>query len=113
MLHPDFTVFPEIKTERLVLRKLAITDAPAVLQLRADENVMRYIDRERAATIADAEVYISKIIQSLSNNEGITWAIALKEEPAKLIGTIGYWRLIKEHFRAEIGYMLSPVHWNK
>ena len=113
MLQPDFRVFPEITTERLLLRKLADSDALAVLQLRSDEHVMRYIDRERAATIADAEAYISKIIQSLNSNEGITWAIALKEEPNTLIGTIGYWRLIKEHFRAEIGYMLSPSHWNK
>src|SRR4051812_37526172 len=113
MLQPDFAVFPEMTTERLLLRKLAGTDAKAVLQLRSDENVMRYLDRERAATIADAEAYISKVIQSLNSNEGITWAIALKEEPDLLIGTIGYWRLIREHFRAEIGYMLAPSHWNK
>ncbi len=31
----------------------------------------------------------------------------------ELIGTIGFWRLEKEHFRAEIGYMLHPAHQRK
>ena len=43
----------------------------------------------------------------------IQWAITLKENPATLIGTIGYWRIIPEHYRAEIGYMLHPSCWGK
>ncbi|MEO5890080.1 MAG: GNAT family N-acetyltransferase [Ferruginibacter sp.] len=113
MLHPDFSNFPELRTARLLLRKMTGRDAPEILKLRSDEYVMRYIDKERAATIADAEVFINKILQSLAVNDGITWAIAFREEPDILIGSIGYWRLMKEHHRAEIGYMLNPVHWKK
>ncbi|MBC7887338.1 MAG: GNAT family N-acetyltransferase [Ferruginibacter sp.] len=113
MLQPDFSSFPEIKTVRLLLRQITKKDAPEILRLRSNEDVMRYIDKERAATIMDAEVFINRILKSLNTNEGITWAIALKEYPETLIGTIGYWRLIKEHYRAEIGYMLNPNHWNK
>ncbi|HSC37593.1 MAG TPA: GNAT family protein, partial [Chitinophagaceae bacterium] len=40
--------------------------------------------------------------------DGITWGIYLKTAPG-LIGTIGLWRIIKEHHRAEIGYLLSPA----
>ena len=32
-------------------------------------------------------------------------------EPEKLIGNISFWRIIKQHYRAEIGYMLMPAHW--
>ncbi len=113
MLQPDFSIFPEIKTARLLLRKLTNEDAIEIFKLRSDENVMRFIDKERAATIVDAETFINRIIQSLNNNDGITWAITLNEAPHILIGTIGYWRLIKEHFRAEIGYMLNPGYWKK
>src|SRR5450755_3345909 len=105
MLQPDFSSFPEIKTARLLLRKISHKDAPEILKLRSDEQVMQYIDKERAVTIADAEAFINRVIQSLNSNDGITWAITLKEDPLTLIGTIGYWRLIKEHYRAEIGYM--------
>lgn len=113
MLRPDFSVFPEIKTNRLLLRKITNKDAIEILKLRSDEQVMQYIDKEKTATIVDAEAFINRILQSLNINDGITWAITLKEDPNTLIGTIGYWRLIKEHYRAEIGYMLSPYHWKK
>lgn len=113
MLQPDFSVFPQLITERLLLRKLNTNDATDILKLRSDEQVMRYIDKERAANLADAEIFINRILQSLKNNDGITWAIAFKEAPDTLIGTVGFWRLIKEHYRAEVGYMLNPVHWKK
>ncbi len=45
----------------------------------------------------------SKIV----SNEGINWAITLKENP-KLIGIIGFYRTKPEHYRSEIGYMLLP-----
>ena len=113
MLSPNFASFPETVTARLLLRKVRMEDATEILKLRSDEKVMQFIENDRAAGIADAEIFILRIFQSLQDNEGITWAIALKAEPDILIGTIGYWRLIKEHYRAEIGYMLNPVQWNK
>ena len=111
MLQPDFSRFPELKTKRLLLREMSKKDAPEILSLRSDDRVMRYILKERSATIADAEFFISRILQSLHSNDGISWAISTKEAPQTLIGTIGYWRLIKEHYRAEIGYMLNPAFW--
>ncbi len=43
----------------------------------------------------------------METNEGINWAITLKGNN-KLIGFIGHYRIKWEHFRSEIGYMLSP-----
>lgn len=113
MLETSFSPFPELFTERLILRKLLPADAPAILRLRGDDVVMKYIDREKALTLEDANIFIDRIQASLDNNSGITWAIAFKTAPAELIGTIGYWRMIPEHHRAEIGYMLDPLHWKK
>ncbi|MEO6733083.1 MAG: GNAT family N-acetyltransferase [Ferruginibacter sp.] len=113
MLQIDFSTFPEVNTARLLLRKISSKDAQEILHLRSDEHVMQYIAKEKAATIEDAEVFINRIVQALESNDGITWAITLKENPDTLIGTIGYWRLIKEHHRAEIGYMLNPAYWKQ
>lgn len=113
MLQPNFSPFPEIETERLLLRKIQADDAEALFFLRSDEKVMQFIDKERAASIKDAELFITNINTLVTNNEGITWAMALKENPNQLIGTIGLWRIIKQHHRAEIGYMLHPDHWKK
>lgn len=45
--------------------------------------------------------------------EGITWGICLQEKPLQLVGTIGLWKIIKEHYRAEIGYMLLPEYFRR
>lgn len=113
MLCPNFSPFPEIQTERLLLRRMTVDDANAILYLRSNDDVMKYIDRERTKSIEDAKSFLNKIDDSINSNNGIMWGIALKEEPGKLIGNIGYWRLIKEHYRAEVGYMLHPSFWNK
>jgi ribosomal-protein-alanine N-acetyltransferase len=113
MLNPDFSPFPEIKTKRLLLRRMTIDDAAEILNLRSSEEVMQYIDRERAVTIKDAEIFLGRINASVDSNNGILWGITLKEDPEKLIGNIGFWRLIKEHYRAEVGYMLNPAFWKK
>ena len=113
MLCPNFSPFPEIRTERLLLRRMTTNDAEEILYLRSNDDVMKYIDRERTKTIEDAKSFLDKIETSLNSNNGIMWGITLKETPGELIGNIGYWRLIKEHYRAEVGYMLHPSFWKK
>ena len=90
-----------------------MVDAPEILYLRSDKDVMKYIDREPAKTIQDAEEFIKRIDNDVNSNEAIMWAIALKENPAKLIGTICIWHFQKEHYRGETGYVLHPGYWRK
>ena len=113
MLQLDFSSFPEIETSRLLLRRIMKRDAPEILFLRSSNEVMQYIDRERAKSLGDAQDYINKIDAGIQNNDGIMWAITFLNKPGKLIGYIGYWRIVKEHYRAEIGYMLHPDYWRQ
>jgi ribosomal-protein-alanine N-acetyltransferase len=113
MLEVNFNPFPVLATTRLLLRKLEATDAEQLFMLRSDENVMKYIGKKPMQTIEEALEFINLINDNVNNNSGINWAMTLKEEPAKLIGVIGLWRIMKEHYRAEIGYMLSPEFWKK
>jgi ribosomal-protein-alanine N-acetyltransferase len=107
MLHTDFSSFPGLTTERLELRRITEADTDEVFWLRSDSGVMAYIDRPLAQTPEDALKFIRVINDLLASNDGITWGMALKGNP-QLIGTIGLWRIIKEHHRAEIGYLLHP-----
>jgi ribosomal-protein-alanine N-acetyltransferase len=113
MLAVNFAPFPELSTKRLILRKLNDKDCDQFFSLRSNEKVMEHIGKKPMTSISEATDFIKMINDLLESNSGITWAMALKEEPEKLIGTIGLWRLIKEHFRAEIGYMLRPEYWRK
>jgi len=113
MLEPCFIPFPEIKTNRLLLRQVRTSDAPAIMEMRSSEDVMQYIDRERTKSIEEAEAWARLVNDALDARTGITWAITFLDQPETLIGTIGFWRIIHSHYRAEVGYMLTPRHWKK
>src|SRR5437762_6791737 len=110
MLELNFSPFPEITTGKLLLRRTTTGDAAEIFFLRSSDDVMKYIDRPRATSLKDAEDFLDLVNKSLDANEGISWGITLKENPSKLIGYIGYWRMKKEHYRAEIGYALHPAY---
>lgn len=109
MLSPIFIPFPQLQTARLLLRQMTLSDAPNVQQLRSNEEVMRYINRPLTKTLEEAETWIRIVTDALENNNGITWCICLNEAPTVHVGSIGLWRLEKENYRAEIGYMLEPA----
>jgi len=113
MLELNFFPFPEITTERLLLRRIAMGDANEIFMLRSNEEVMKYVDRKRATSIEEAQAFITAMNESLDSNNGVMWAITFRDEPSVLLGYIGFWRLIKQNYRAEVGYMLNPKFWKK
>jgi len=112
MLEFDFFPFPQLSTERLLLRALVDEDVPAMYALRSDPRVMRFIGRPLARSIEDAAALVQLIQRDVASHAGISWAITEKGSPT-MIGVIGFWRVAKEHHRAEVGYTLAPQHWGR
>lgn len=108
MLSLSFSPFPQLQTERLLLKQIQEKDASALFVLRSNTDVVRYLDRAPAASVEDTIAFIGVLTNFLQKDEGITWGIFLKTDPGVLCGTIGFWQIQKEHYRAEIGYMLLP-----
>jgi ribosomal-protein-alanine N-acetyltransferase len=109
MLTINFTPFPNLQTERLLLRRVNENDANEIFALRSNPETMKYIPRPLVKSIDDALEHIAMIDAKIESNEGINWAITYKDNP-KLIGIIGHYRIKPEHFRAEVGYMLLPEY---
>ena len=107
MLALNFSPFPNLETNRLLLRRLDNNDVNEILKMRSDAETMKYIPRPLVKNNEEALELIAKIDSGIENNEGINWAITEKGSP-KLIGIIGYYRTKPEHYRSEIGYMLLP-----
>nr|WP_294924596.1 GNAT family N-acetyltransferase [uncultured Flavobacterium sp.] len=107
MLHFNFTPFPIIETERLVLRQITNDDVNEIFELRSNPETMKYIPRPLAKTTEDALEHIATIEEKIILNEGINWGITLKGHE-RLLGMIGFYRMQPENFRSEIGYMLLP-----
>lgn len=105
MLSVNFTPFPTLSTERLVLRQMNEADAEALFLLRSNPEIMRFIPRPIAQSVTDSVQLIQTLAEASSRNESITWGICQKNDQT-VIGTIGYVRMAKEHHRAEVGYLL-------
>ncbi len=109
MLEVNFTPFPIITTERLVLRETSLADVSVLYEMRSNPEVMKYIDRPIPKSEEDIVQLVEKIQKMIFDNEGISWAMNIKGDPT-FIGTISFHRLIKDNYRAEVGYMLQPQH---
>jgi len=103
----QFTPFPNLFTQRLQLRQLALSDEQEIYIQRSDPRILQYIDRSKAHSLDDARQFIQKIHTNIAENQSIYWAIALKNNPT-LIGTICLWNIKPEKSSVEIGYSLHP-----
>lgn len=111
----NFTPFPEIKTERLLLRKLQAGDCEVILFLRTDKDVTKFIERpehRKTKNMSDAIALIQEFDRYIERNTSISWGITLKNEPS-IIGTICLWNFTKNNKIAEVGYDLDPRYQHK
>lgn len=104
--------FPEIETDRLILKEIEVKNATSIFNIFSNEEIMKYYGRFPMKSIEEAENLITMFDENFKNNNGIRWGILLKEEN-KIIGTCGYHNWNKRHSRAEIGYELSMDSWGK
>jgi [ribosomal protein S5]-alanine N-acetyltransferase len=112
VLQLNFIPFPLLQTPRLLLRNVTPVDAPEIFFLRSDKTVLQFLDRVPITTVAEAAQFIHNSANLQQAGDAITWGLTLKGA-SQLIGTIAYWRMQKEHYRAEIGYALHPEHHGK
>ena len=107
-----FARLPVIQTERLILRKMTMRDAPDVYRYARDREVARHVLWEAHRSILDTRGYIRYLLSQYRNGEPGSWGIVLRET-GRVIGSIGYMSYSPDHSTVEIGYSLSREHWGK
>src|SRR5436190_6642482 len=107
MLEIKFDRFPVLESERLIFQQISADDAPDIFGLRTNEKVLKYSDRLPMKNMQEAMDMVKIISDSFEKNNGIAWSMKLKETK-RAVGHITFWRIIKEHHRAEIGYAMFP-----
>jgi len=107
-----FKAFPEFESERLLFRKILLSDAKDIFLIRSDDDVMRFMDVLKHHSVSDSEKLIDSMEESYTGETGICWAM-IEKRSKTFIGYIGFIRMTPEHCRAEIGYALKPEFWGK
>ena len=103
---------PSLETERLILRKLRISDDRDIFEYAKVPEVSRYVTREPHKSIEDARAFINWNLERYNKGEIGEWAIELKET-GRVIGSIGFVELDKVNFCGTVGYALSKEYWGK
>lgn len=104
--------FPQIETERFVLRQIKQDDSKEIFHYFSMDEVTKFYDLESFTNIEQAEELIRRWNQRFENNQGIRWGITLRSE-SRVIGTCGFHGWAKIHYKAEIGYELTPEYWQQ
>ncbi|WP_084780598.1 GNAT family N-acetyltransferase [Bacillus massilinigeriensis] len=105
-------MFPELETDRFILRQLQMEDAPQMYRYFSLDEVTKFYDIETHTSEKEAADLIKQLSYRYSNGEQIRWGITFKNSN-EIIGTCGLHEIEREHFKAEIGYELHPDYWGK
>ena len=102
-----------IETPRLILRRFAMTDAPAMFNNWAsDPEVTRYLTWPPHASPAVTETILSEWTAAYARSDFYQWAIVLKENGPEPIGSIAVVSLNESVGNAHIGYCLGRKWWH-
>tara|TARA_B100000809_G_scaffold155743_1_gene153040 strand:- start:9555 stop:10052 length:498 start_codon:yes stop_codon:yes gene_type:complete len=97
------------ETERLIVRKLILSDVDSFHEMQSNPNVMQFADGE-VKTFDENALELLDLIKkyTLENNDFWIYAIERKLDP-KFIGTLA---LVKDVIDDEIGYRFLEKYWN-
>lgn len=107
-----FQKFPELETERLVLREIHLSDASALYKVLSDPAVTEYYDDDPFTSVVQAQEQIESWQTGFQRRWALRWGIAPKDG-GELIGTCGLYGFHTLHLRAGVGYELAASHWRQ
>lgn len=107
-----FSHLPTLKTERLILRPLRMSDDRDLFAYARDPQVSRHVLWETHESLRDSRQFLRGAIRQYRQGLPGSFAITLKDS-GRMIGTIGFMWVNHEYKSAEVGYSLSREYWNK
>ena len=111
-IYRAFSRIPEMRTERLTLRKLLVGDTADMFEYAKNEEVTRYLTWNPHPDRAYTREYLEYLGGRYSAGMFYDWAIVL-EPLGKMIGTCGFTSFNCTHDSAEVGYVLNPSYWGQ
>lgn len=103
--------FPQLETERLLLRETSLQDAGAIFAVLSDPGVTQFHDLDTFTSIKEAIAVIERRAKRFELGNGIRWGIVHKQDNI-LIGSCGFTWNPQEH-AAEVGYELASTFWRQ
>lgn len=112
MLNEYFNAFPDLETERLILRQVMEKDVDQLFKILSDAEVAKFDYFYPVTSKEEVMKFINRYRQELEEGEEITWGI-IERNTNRLIGTCCMGDFDEGARRAEIGYDIAQVEWGK
>jgi ribosomal-protein-alanine N-acetyltransferase len=106
-------LFPQLDTDRLILRQIAQEDAATLFAMFSDERVTAFHDLSSFASLGQVQHFIQLTQTHYEQGRGILWSIVQREN-GRVVGMCGYNNWIRyQHSRGEIVYDLGYDQWGQ
>lgn len=105
----NFSTFPNIETNNLLLRRMNYDDIDDLLAMRRDPRMNAYTDAKLEETTEETRAYIDKMNKGIDENKWIIWAIEHKSSK-NVIGSISIWNIELQKKSGELGYGIIPEY---
>lgn len=106
-IYSTFSKMPVIETERLVMRKIALSDYEDMYEYSKKPDVTEYLLWSPHKDCFFTREYIEYINERYKIGQFYDWALEYKQNK-KMIGTCGYTKFDFSANSAEIGYVINP-----
>ena len=107
-----FSVIPILKTERLLLRQMRVSDAGDMYEYSCIPEVSRFLLWSPHPNVAHTKGYLDYLQTQYKAGNHYDWAVVLRDS-GKMIGTCGFAKIDAENNLAELGYVLNPRFWHQ
>lgn len=100
----------KLQTERLVLKKMEVSDSSSLFKIWSDSEVTRFMNINSLTDESQAIDIIEMLDDLYREDKAIRYSI-IQSDSNQIIGSCGYNSLDFENFKAEIGYDLGKEYW--
>lgn len=97
----------QLNTERLLLRKIALSDVDFVFGYASDPEVTTYVAWPSPATREDTRAYVAEMLESWDSDECFEYLI-IRSSDSVPVGAIS---LVPEDHSVTIGYVIAKPFW--
>lgn len=103
---------PRIETQRLILRRMKVSDAADMFDYAKREEVTKYLLWAPHENLEYTRLYMKQVEKGYKQGIFYDFGVIFKENN-KLIGTCGFARIDNANSTAEAGYVLNPDYWGR
>ncbi|MDB5098303.1 MAG: family acetyltransferase [Cyanobacteria bacterium RYN_339] len=107
-----FADHPTLESERLLLRKIAPEDAPAMHAYTSDPEMVRHLPLNQTYTLEDAQRSVRGFMEMYAARKSAPWGVSLKDT-GEHIGICGFENWNAQTDRAEIGFIIAKSQWGR